>query len=267
MSEELGKQVYPSVKGLWLYESKRRTAAFLSAHGLPQPRTLVFYDRDRALQFTSSCELPIVFKTDLGSEAAGVKVLRDRRSLERLVKRCFERGVSATGYGDPSSGRGEVLLQEFIPNALEWRMVRIGNSYFGHRKGREGDFHSGSKIIEFDTPPKRLLRFVKGVTDTGDFDNMALDVLENQRGDYFVIEMHCYFGCNCPYVMAIEGKPGRFVYDESVDDWQFEEGDFNRNASCNLRVQHLYRQLGFEMPDDWAHETDSECSDNSTVES
>jgi GNAT superfamily N-acetyltransferase len=244
MAETMGKFVYPSVQSLWLYESKRRCTFWLQAHGIPHPRTWVFNDETAAAAFGGTCALPILFKTDLGSEALGVRVLRDRDSLRALVRQCFSKGVAAAGYDDPLAARGEVILQTFIPNAREWRMVRIGDSYFGHRKGRAGDFHSGSKIIEFDTPPERLLRFVQRVTDAGPFDNMALDILETADGEYLVIELHCYFGCNSPHVMLVDGKPGRFRYDADRDDWRFEAGDFNRNASCNLRVDSVLSGLG-----------------------
>jgi hypothetical protein len=147
--------------------------------------------------------------------------------------------VAAAGYDVSGNVTGELLLQEFIPDAREWRMVRIGNSYFGHRKGKAGDFHSGSKIIEFDTPPEALLRFVKDVTDKGPFENMSLDILETPNGDYLVIELHCYFGCNSPHVMRIGSEPGRYRYSHDSDSWTFEPGDFNRNASCNLRIATL----------------------------
>jgi len=239
LAEDLGQVVYPSEKSLWLYESKRRTAAWLDAHAVSQPATWVFDEETTAHAFARTCPLPILFKTDLGSEALGVRIMRDRTSLLRLVRRCFTKGVGAEGYDQPAASRGEMLLQEFIPNAREWRMVRIGNSYFGHRKGKTGDFHSGSKIIEFDTPPERLLRFVKDVTDKGPFDNMALDILETETGAYLVIELHSYFGCNSPHVMLIDGQPGRYRYMTGQDAWSFETGDFNRNASCNLRVERL----------------------------
>jgi len=243
MAEEMGKFIFPSVKALWLYESKRRGAGWLAANDVPQPKTWCFNEYRAALAFGDSCELPMLFKTDLGSESTGVKLFRTRADLRRLVKRCFSKGVAAAGYDVAGNVTGEVLLQEFIPDAREWRMVRIGNSYFGHRKGKLGDFHSGSKIIEFDTPPERLLRFAKDVTDKGPFENMALDILERESGEYLVIELHCYFGCNSPHVMLVDGAPGRYRYSSASDSWTFEPGDFNRNASCNLRVKTLIEYI------------------------
>lgn len=267
MAEELDTTVVPSVKNLWLYESKSRCAAWLAARQVAAPKTWVIHDRGKALDFVSKATYPLVFKLDIGASALGVEIVRDAQRAQALVRRCFGRGMSVPRHDPRDRQRGMALFQEFIPDAREWRVIRIGDSYFGHRKGKEGDFHSGTKLKEFETPPPRLLELAKQVTDLGRFDSMALDILEDASGKYYVLELQAYFGASRSYQMLVNGEPGRLLHNETDGAWRFEAGDFTRNAGCNLRVQHLYRQLGFETPDDWAHETDSGCSDNSTVES
>ncbi len=48
---DLGKILFPSTDEIWFYESKRRMHYWLAAHGMPHPRTWVFYDRTQALDF------------------------------------------------------------------------------------------------------------------------------------------------------------------------------------------------------------------------
>ena len=36
--------------------------------------------------------------------------------------------------------------------------------------------------------------------------------------------------------MSIDGKPGRYI--NTNDKWVFEEGMFNTNHSCDLRLEH-----------------------------
>lgn len=247
LAEEMGKRVFPSPKSLWLYESKRRTADWLKANGIAQPRTSVFFDQGKAMDFIESCDLPVVFKTDLGSESFGVRIVRHRNEGKKLVKRCFGRGFATPRYDVGERSRGYILFQEFIPEAREWRVVRIGDSYFGHTKVRKGDFHSGSKQKRFDTPPRAVLDLCRRATDLGDFKNMSLDILETCGGEYLVIELHAYFGCSTPNVMEIDGRPGRYIYSENADEYVFEEGSFNRNASCNLRVMLLLDSLGVNV--------------------
>ena len=236
MVEETGYNVFPDLTSLLLYESKHRTTEWLQAHGIPMPATRLFHDRESAMAFVEGAALPLVFKTDLGSETAGVRILWSRRDAGRLVDACFGGGFRLPGRMRHVTQRGSMLLQEYVPDAREWRIVRIGDSFFGHRKGKKGEFHSGSKIIEFDTPPDRLFDFCRDITGKGGFRSMAIDILEPPDGRYLVIEMHAYFGCNSPHVMAVNGVPGRFLHEQGR--WRFEQGDFNRNNSCNLRVEY-----------------------------
>ncbi|OVE74451.1 hypothetical protein BVX94_00225 [bacterium B17] len=247
LSEELNKSVFPSVKSLWLYESKRRGADWLKANDISQPETWVFFDQSKALDFAENANLPVVFKTDIGSEALGVQIVRDRSQLFELIKACFGKGYLPSRHEPRDRQWNCIIFQDFIPDAKEWRVVRIGNSYFGHRKGKVGDFHSGSKIIEFDDPPHDLLDFMRNITEKGSFKSMAADVLESSDGKYYVIELHTYFGCNEPNVMLVDNKPGRYLFDDK-DGWLFEEGEFNRNASCNLRVEYVLNCLQSNEP-------------------
>ena len=122
-------------------------------------------------------------------------------------------------------------------------MIRIGNSYFGHQKLKKGDFHSGSGLVGWETPPRRLLDFVRKVCDIGSFWSMCVDVFEDPAGQYYVNELQSVFSSYNPSQMYVEGKPGRFQYNASADLWEFEEGVFNQNGSNNLRVEHLLEIL------------------------
>lgn len=244
MEEDMGLTLFPSAKSLWLYESKWRNAEWLAANGVPQPRTRIFFEREEAENFFESADLPVVFKTDVGSESLGVVVVKSRHQGIRLIKKCFGRGYLAERQEPRDRQWGYVIFQDYVPAVREWRVVRIGNSFFGHRKGIKDGFFSGSKIIEYDDPPRELLDFCRLFLDKGSFDNMAVDVLEDDNGNYCVIEMHAYFGCNHPDVMEVNGRPGRYLFQPGKDAYEFEEGHFNRNASCNLRLEWFIHKLG-----------------------
>src|SRR5690606_768147 len=151
------------------YENKRRVRDWLIAHRVPHPRTWVFYDQGEALDFVRHAPLPLVFKTNVGAAHSGVWILRQRAEALRMVRRAFSRGIVARRRNPLDRHWGVVLLQEYLPDVREWRMVRIGNSYFGHPKLREGDFHSGSGLVGWDVPSRRHLDFLREVTDKGQF--------------------------------------------------------------------------------------------------
>lgn len=243
MVDELGLIIYPPYKDVWIYESKRKMHYWLKANNIEHPKTWVFYDKLQALDFCSRVDLPIVYKSNLGTTACGVIIFQRRDDLIRHVKKCFDKGYVIHG-GDPRDRQwGSILLQEYLLNTLEWRMVCIDGSYFGHQKLKEGDFHSGSKKIGWFSPPDRLLNFVRHIMEKGNFSSMCLDVFETTDGRYLVNELQALFGQSTDFQMLVNGKPGRYIYNKISESWEFDEGDFCRNSCCNLRLLALIEKL------------------------
>ncbi|MCZ7637775.1 MAG: hypothetical protein M5U12_18100 [Verrucomicrobia bacterium] len=244
MEFELGLYVYPSYRETWLYENKRRTRDWLLTKALPHPRTWIFYERRPALEFVANTELPIVAKTCLGAAHSGVWIIRDRAELRRLVLRALNRGLLARGRHQSEAEAGSIILQQYLPDVREWRLVRIGDSYFGHPKGRVGDFHSGSGKVEWDPPEPRHLDFLKYVTDLGGFTSMDVDVFETRDGLLLVNELQTVFGAGFSVDQTrINGEAGRFARDPDKGGWCFQAGDYARNACANARVLHVVAEL------------------------
>jgi hypothetical protein len=254
----MGKLVYPSYEALLIYENKRAMAYFLEAHEIPHPATHVFYRQEDALAFVRSAAYPLVFKTHIGASATGVRVLQDHQAAESLVRRAFRWGLvrrAGLTFKGLLSHRvpvpyyyfdreyKTVLFQQYLPDVSEWRVIRIGDYYVGHKKVRVRGFHSGSLQVEWTTPPERLLRFAKGVCDKGRFDSMSLDIFEDASGAYFVNELQAYFGVHNPSRVYADGVLGHLLYDADDDQWHFREGSIDQNGFCNLRVRHVLAML------------------------
>ena len=92
---------------------------------------------------------------------------------------------------------------------------------------------------------------------------MAVDVFEDASGRYLVNEVQTYYGANESSAMYFEngarvylgdktvemmvrGRPGRYLREH--ERWAFEEGDFARNAGCNLRVKLAFQLMGTPLP-------------------
>lgn len=242
MAESMACILYPTVNEIWFYENKRRQYYWLAAQELPHPMTWIFYNSEEALEFLRHSDYPLIFKTNIGSSSKGVRILRNFNESRKIVDKCFKKGISLPRSDPYDRQRGSIYLQEFLPVVREWRMVRIGQSYFGHPKGRRGQFHSGSGLVEWDLPDLSLLELVKKVTDMGGFRSMNLDVFES-RNRLYINELHTVFGTSVSVdQMRFSGKPGRYVY-ESSKGWIFQPGDFARNACCNLRVLDLVQEV------------------------
>lgn len=245
MVHDMGKIIFPSYDELWMWKSKRRMRDWLAAHNIPHPRTWIFYNLDEAKQFVEAAQFPVVFKPDFGDCARGVKIVRSKKEAQAILKKAFTRGIRLPGAHHLDLQWGNVVFQEYLPEVAEWRMVRIGESYFGFEKLRKGDFHSGSHAWRYARPPSQLLSFVRYVTDKGEFSSMSLDVFLTSEGQYLVNELQSLFGMLTPSEpqCVIDDKPGRMVYDPKTDSWKFEPGNFCENHLCNLRVKTTLRLL------------------------
>ncbi len=243
LEQDLGVCLYPTWQECWLTEHKPRLRDWMDAHGVPHPRTWVFHDEAQALDFARGASLPIICKTATGAGASGVSVIRHRRALERIVRESFGPGLRPKRYDAHDRQRGFVYLQEYLPDVDEWRMVRIGDSFFGYRKEKGADgLHSASHKWSWVDPGKELLDLLKQVTDIGGFTSMNVDVFLTKDGRLLVNELQTVFGCTTPAIyMKVKDVEGRYHWQDGA--WCFEPGNYWHNHMCNLRIDHLVRTL------------------------
>ncbi len=271
ITKVMKRRTYPTYEEVLIYENKRMLSAFLKGAHIPMPETNVFYSKDEALDFNKHCQFPIVAKTGIGASGTGVEIIKSKNTLETYIKKAFGKGIKRrlgpnrkTGnvktwtkkaYASPSffiskvrkyiniykdAQKGYVILQEYTPHDYEWRIVKIGESWFGHQKVKDGDKASGTKGIDYIAPPFALLDFSKKLCDRWNFTCMAIDVFEHPTKGYVVNELQTIFGHVQDHILEVDGKVGRFIFREG---WQFEEGDFNTNESYDLRLKHLLENL------------------------
>ncbi len=244
LENELGKIIYPSYKETWLYENKRRVRDWLKIKGFNQPRTWIFYDKDNALEFAKNCDIPIVLKTNIGASGSGVWILRSRSQVLAAIKKAFSQGLAARNRSRLEREIGSIILQEYLPDVKEWRMMRIGNAYYGYRKEKVGDFHSGSGAWSWLDPPRKLLKLLYDVTEAGGFTSMDVDIFETTDGRYLINELQTVFGATTPRDMLhVNGVNGRYLYDKDKDKWIFDPGDHSRNMCANARLDYLINYI------------------------
>lgn len=275
LSKMPGTRIYPSLDELLIYENKRMLAYFLGIHDIPHPKTWIFYDKNEALAFAENCVYPLVGKTSIGAGGSGVKMLNSRKALMNYINLAFSNKGITRNWGinlrkgnfvnrlgqrmsDPIAAlryfsrkkrnatidpqKWHVILQQFLHVDFEWRCVKIGNSYFGHKKLRRyGEKISGTSNVNWDVPPLKLLEFMKNVTEQGNLQSQAMDIFEDAEGNYFVNELQCFWGSKNPHQMIRNGIPGRFRWENK--SYIFEEGSFSQNNSYDLRLQHVIELL------------------------
>jgi hypothetical protein len=243
LERDFGVFIYPTWKECWLTEHKPRLRDWMVAHRLPHPQTWVFHDRDQAFDFVDHASLPIVSKTATGAGASGVNVIRNKPALKRIIHQAFGPGLRPRRYDAWDRQRGVVYFQEYLPDVEEWRMVRIGDSFFGYRKEKGADgLHSASHKWSWLDPGEKLLNLLKQVTEIDGFTSMDVDVFCTPDGRLLINELQTVFGCTTPAIyMKVNGIEGRYMWSDT--GWKFQPGQFWQNHMCNLRLEYVLSRI------------------------
>lgn len=259
VSQVMKRPIYPDFTGLYIHENKRNMAAWLEINGYPHAKTKAFTRKKDVVEYLDHCEYPVVVKQNIGSGAKKVRIVKSRCKAKRLARKCFPpfddrlaplhsglyywtdiRHVPVLDIHNVQ--KDYFLVQEFIKDVKwEWRMIKVGNSYFGHQKLMKGKYASGSGLVGWVDPPKELLYLVKDLCEKGGFPCMDVDVLEDGEGHYYINELQASFGSYEDYQMSINGKPGRYVWRDG--DFHFEEGLFNTYWSNKIKIEHFIELL------------------------
>lgn len=261
--------VYPSMEEIEIYENKKYFSYWAEARQIPHPATQVYYHEKEALASLDQADFPIVAKTSIGASGRGVSMLKNQEAARAYIKSTFSGEGASRSVGpkwkkkgfmgrvvkkmlNPAAFKAKlrqyknarndvqkdfVIFQAFIPHEYEWRCVRIGDSFFAHKKLIAGEKASGSLLKGYDNPPLDLLDFVKKITDVSGFYSQAVDIFVGESGQYLINEMQCIFGQSDPYQMKVDGVVGRYVYQN--EQWVFEAGYFNGLESYLLRIDHF----------------------------
>lgn len=253
---KLQRLIYPSYDELYLYENKRMTSYWLNLNNFPKTDTWIFYQKSDFKQFIDEYDnFPLVIKSNIGSTAKGVTIVRSKRCARSIANKAFglikpklARGYTSitTGRIIPLMSRGSrerhfVIVQKFEKIKWEWRIVKIDDSYFGHKKLLRGNFASGTHLKGWGRPPDELLYLTKDICERGSFLSMSADIFETEDGRYLVNELQSLFGQPVKDLMLIDNKPGRLVFKNNK--FEFEEGHFNQHNSHVLRVKHFIKIL------------------------
>jgi len=265
-------KLYPTVSEINIYENKRRLSFWLKANNIPHPKTDVFYSKEEAINFIKVCSFPFVAKLNIGASGKGVTIIKDATEGMKYIEEIFTTGRSPKTGPNLKKGKlfkrlikkllnpsqlqerlftyrsikndiqvGYVIVQEYIPHNFEWRVVKIGDSYFAHKKITVDGKASGSLKKGYDNPPIDILSFVKDITDKHNFFSQAVDIFQTGNNEYLVNEMQCIFGQSDEHQMYVDGEPGRYYFNNNM--WFFEKGSFCTNQCFDLRLEYVINKL------------------------
>lgn len=186
--QQAGKKVFPNFNTTWHFDDKVGEMYLLQAIGAPLVPSYIFYTKEDALKWANETTFPKVFKLRGGSGSSNVKLVKNKRSAIKLIKKSFGSGFSqydkisrlrdryksykegkdtfwgvcksfarlfiSTEYSKMyAKERGYAYFQEFIPNnKFDLRIVVVAGKAFAiKRMCREDDFRaSGSGKLIYD---------------------------------------------------------------------------------------------------------------------
>jgi glutathione synthase/RimK-type ligase-like ATP-grasp enzyme len=261
VSQVMNRPIYPDFLGLYIHENKRNMAAWLELNNYPHSKTRVFTDRNEALQYLSECNYPIVTKANVGAGASKVRIVKSQSKAKQMAKKALSKGLFGKAIFIFSPGlyyisklkgikfpdlqnpqKDYFIVQDYVKDVLwEWRILKIGDNYFGHQKLLKGEFASGSGMVGWVAPPKHLLKMVRELCQKGGFECMDVDIFETKDGKFLINELQASFGSYLDYQMCIDGRHGR--YKDINGEFVFEEGDFNVHGSTKLKIEHFAKLL------------------------
>jgi len=183
-------KVFPDINTSWHYDDKLGQKYLFEAIKAPFVNSYVFFSKKEAIEWISNVTFPKVFKLRGGAGSSNVRLIKNKNSAIRIVKKAFGRGFPLytkrldlkqriwvlrrdkdlkavisliKGFVKlilPKGNmallprqKGYVYFQEFIPNnEFDDRVVIIGDRALAIRRyNRKNDFRaSGSGIIKHD---------------------------------------------------------------------------------------------------------------------
>jgi glutathione synthase/RimK-type ligase-like ATP-grasp enzyme len=241
MTDDLKLKVWPNKTESRIYEGKRRLAYFLEANNIPHPKTRVFYDQISAINFLKETNYPILFKSHIGASASGVKLVKNFAEGKKLVKKLLNGKFKRKHSDNRDFEWGYVLFQDYIKDVREYRVIKLGDSWFGHEKTKTSNqtFHSGSGHSEWTPPSEKLLDFCNEIVNRHEINCSCFDIFETLNGEFLVNEIQTWFGSYNPSQMYVNGVPGRYIKKEG--EWIFETGLYNVNGGANIRLAEFIK--------------------------
>jgi hypothetical protein len=159
------------------------------------PLTRRFVRKNDALDFINKNKLELVSKADVGASSVNVRILPTRDKQIAHVQQVFDKGVAIDhcSGGHRSIQKGYVLLQEFIPHQITWRVNIVGRKMAVFKRYCYPDkpvamTGNTDAVIELDAEIESLLDFARKFFSFADTRWCAVDILKDTSGKWKVIE-------------------------------------------------------------------------------
>lgn len=180
---------------------KYKTAQWVESLGLKSPKTFVrLEDTKRALQ-TGDLHFPLFMKPRWGSGSIGLASIADMEELD-IYYHLLMKQVKKTILATASVGNEYIMIQEKLTgkefgldvmNDLDGNNVAVSVKQKLAMRAGETD-----KAVTVDLPEVREIGHKIG-TALKHIGNLDVDVMQNEKGEYCVLELNPRFGGGFPF--------------------------------------------------------------------
>ena len=112
----LGIPVFPNNNTYWHYDEKITQDYIFRALGIETPKTWIFWNRDRAIEWASQTHYPKVFKFSSGASSESVRVINSAKEAIELTENMFNSGL----YAGEIAKQGQINSYSWIFNWQEF---------------------------------------------------------------------------------------------------------------------------------------------------
>ncbi len=114
---------FPNWETSWHFDDKIKQYYLLKQHGLPIIESYIFWEKDDALEWLKSAELPVVFKLKVGAGSSNIILVKHKTNARRLISKMFSKGLISGRIVDKNSLRLKYFhpykeLRFFVGNIL-----------------------------------------------------------------------------------------------------------------------------------------------------
>ena len=200
--EEIGvKLIVSDLSVINIAFDKYKTAQWVESLGLKSPKSYVkLSDVKKALE-TGDLHFPLFMKPRWGSGSIGLETVADMEELD-IYYHLLTKKIKKTILATASVGDEYIIIQEKLTgkefgldvmNDLEGNHVAVSVKQKLAMRAGETD-----KAVTVDLPEVREIGKVIG-TALKHIGNLDVDVMQNEKGDYCVLELNPRFGGGFPF--------------------------------------------------------------------
>lgn len=200
--EEIGvKLIVSDLSVIDIAFDKYKTARWVESLGLKSPKSYVsFAEAKKALE-VGELHFPLFMKPRWGSGSIGLETVEDMEELE-IYYQLLTKKIKKTILATASVGDEYIIIQEKLTgkefgldvmNDLEGNHVAVSVKQKLAMRAGETD-----KAVTVDLPKVREMGKIIG-TALKHIGNLDVDVMQNENGDYCVLELNPRFGGGFPF--------------------------------------------------------------------